>query len=584
MIATGFGAAAPPPSAHGRRDGLVRARPRHRFARRTTSRRATCSTCRRSCATSSSAQCWSSSAATRMAAGARLCDDCAHGADRSHRRRPPELPRDRAGAARGRGVRRSSARRRTAPRRSSLPAELRPRARAARRAAARPERLRGRGRARSANGSAPAVVLVSSRDAADYGDLIAECGARGFIPKAELSGAASARSLRLSRRAIALAFVAAVALAEAALALALILTRDHELDTRRSTAALAVTAGLSFVVAGLIALHRRPENRTGVYLAAVGYLWFFGALQDANNDVVFTLGEFARELRVHPVRGARARVPTGRLAPWPDAAIVRIDVWFVLVGRVAAPVREAPARLRGECPTSAIVVVRLADARRRRRRRRDALVHGRPHRRRRRRARPPLAAGDAPRAPDRCCPCTRRRRDAARCCCSRTCSSQDRAVDGPSVLSFRSSCSSPRCRSRSCSASCAAGSRAAPSPASSSRSSTACRCATRSPTRSATRRSGSPSGSRRRPVRRPRRPPARPARAVPDQSSRVVERDGRRVGALLHDESLARRARARRERLRRGRVRARQRAAPGRAAGAERAAAHDRRARRRACS
>src|SRR5262245_40397741 len=39
------------------------------------------------------------------------------------------------------------------------------------------------------NGSSPDVVLVSSRDACDYGDLIPECGARGFIPKAELSGA-----------------------------------------------------------------------------------------------------------------------------------------------------------------------------------------------------------------------------------------------------------------------------------------------------------------------------------------------------------------------------------------------------------
>ena len=38
------------------------------------------------------------------------------------------------------------------------------------------------------NGSAPAVVLVSSRDACDYGSLIAASGARGFIAKAELSG------------------------------------------------------------------------------------------------------------------------------------------------------------------------------------------------------------------------------------------------------------------------------------------------------------------------------------------------------------------------------------------------------------
>jgi DNA-binding NarL/FixJ family response regulator len=40
-----------------------------------------------------------------------------------------------------------------------------------------------------ANGASPAVVLVSSRDAADYGELIAACGACGFVPKAELSGA-----------------------------------------------------------------------------------------------------------------------------------------------------------------------------------------------------------------------------------------------------------------------------------------------------------------------------------------------------------------------------------------------------------
>ncbi|MGI9111213.1 MAG: response regulator [Gaiellaceae bacterium] len=40
------------------------------------------------------------------------------------------------------------------------------------------------------NGAAPVVVLVSSRDACDYGTLVEESGARGFIPKDELSGAA----------------------------------------------------------------------------------------------------------------------------------------------------------------------------------------------------------------------------------------------------------------------------------------------------------------------------------------------------------------------------------------------------------
>ena len=39
---------------------------------------------------------------------------------------------------------------------------------------------------------APVVILTSSRDGADYGRCIGDCGARGFVPKAELSGAAIA--------------------------------------------------------------------------------------------------------------------------------------------------------------------------------------------------------------------------------------------------------------------------------------------------------------------------------------------------------------------------------------------------------
>jgi CheY-like chemotaxis protein len=39
-------------------------------------------------------------------------------------------------------------------------------------------------------GGGPVVILVSSRDGADFGPLVERSGARGFIPKAELSGAA----------------------------------------------------------------------------------------------------------------------------------------------------------------------------------------------------------------------------------------------------------------------------------------------------------------------------------------------------------------------------------------------------------
>jgi DNA-binding NarL/FixJ family response regulator len=47
-----------------------------------------------------------------------------------------------------------------------------------------------------ANSSALSIVLTSSRDATDFGPLVAACGARAFVPKAELSGAALHAVLR----------------------------------------------------------------------------------------------------------------------------------------------------------------------------------------------------------------------------------------------------------------------------------------------------------------------------------------------------------------------------------------------------
>lgn len=38
------------------------------------------------------------------------------------------------------------------------------------------------------NGHRPAVVLTSSRDVSEFGSLVEQSGARGFVPKAELSG------------------------------------------------------------------------------------------------------------------------------------------------------------------------------------------------------------------------------------------------------------------------------------------------------------------------------------------------------------------------------------------------------------
>ena len=46
-----------------------------------------------------------------------------------------------------------------------------------------------------AKGGMPSIVLVSSRDGAEFGCLVEQCGAVGFIPKADLSGEAISKLL-----------------------------------------------------------------------------------------------------------------------------------------------------------------------------------------------------------------------------------------------------------------------------------------------------------------------------------------------------------------------------------------------------
>ena len=65
-----------------------------------------------------------------------------------------------------------------------------------------PGHRRDRGRRRlTANGSAPAIVLTSSRDLEDLGPSPAVDGVRGFIPKSELSGSRAGGAPMTSHRA-----------------------------------------------------------------------------------------------------------------------------------------------------------------------------------------------------------------------------------------------------------------------------------------------------------------------------------------------------------------------------------------------
>jgi PAS domain S-box-containing protein len=110
---------------------------------------------------------------------------------------------------------------------------------------------------------------------------------------------------------VTLAFGIALLVVEASVAAALVATSDHVTD-KGWTLGLAVAAGVAFVVSGLVAMTRRPENRTGLYLAAVGYVWFVGSLTDANHPWLFSIGILVGGLAFVPFAALLLAHPTGR--------------------------------------------------------------------------------------------------------------------------------------------------------------------------------------------------------------------------------------------------------------------------------
>src|SRR3954468_459027 len=93
---------------------------------------------------------------------------------------------------------------------------------------------------------------------------------------------------------------------------ALVLTSDHE--TQKALAAVLIPLiGLAFVGTGTFAWWRRPLNRFGLLMTAVGFAWFVGGLTESNNAVVYTTGSFVGPLYLVLVVQLVLSFPTGRL-------------------------------------------------------------------------------------------------------------------------------------------------------------------------------------------------------------------------------------------------------------------------------
>jgi signal transduction histidine kinase len=119
----------------------------------------------------------------------------------------------------------------------------------------------------------------------------------------------------------------AVGVIFAGLAVALTLTSDHD-DQKLVTAILGPVVGLSFIGTGVFAWWRRPLNRFGLLMCAVGFAWFLSGLVESNDPTFFTIGAYLSPLYVVLVIHMVLAFPTGRLET-PGARAIAIGGYVV---------------------------------------------------------------------------------------------------------------------------------------------------------------------------------------------------------------------------------------------------------------
>ena len=155
----------------------------------------------------------------------------------------------------------------------------------------------------------------------------------------------------------ALVLHAIVGFAVGAAGLAIVLTSDH-MSNRGLWAAFGGLLGWSFIGTGLYAWDRRPDNRTGALMTAVGFTWFTETLTFSDNRWVFAIGTIIGSA----VFGALAHL----LVTFPDGRFEsRFQRRLVAAGWFCAVLLPVPAALfydtaeasdcRG-CPSNPLLV------------------------------------------------------------------------------------------------------------------------------------------------------------------------------------------------------------------------------------
>lgn len=153
-----------------------------------------------------------------------------------------------------------------------------------------------------------------------------------------------------------LALVAVAGALTGAGAAGIILDSDHQ-DDNVLQAVLSLAVGWPFIGVGIFAWWRRPANRFGALMTAVGFTFFLGSLAGANDRYTFTLGIALAAVYLGVYVHMLLSYPDGRLEAAPDRLLVACAYGLASTATLPFLLFGTPDDLDcPECPASAIQV------------------------------------------------------------------------------------------------------------------------------------------------------------------------------------------------------------------------------------
>ena len=134
-----------------------------------------------------------------------------------------------------------------------------------------------------------------------------------------------------------------------------VVSGEHNIH-RGAYAALALGTGWGFIGTGLYAASRRPRSNMGLLMIAVGFAGLLKALSFSNDSAIFTIGSLGELLIYALLIHLLLSFPSGRLDSRLDRVLVAIAYFNTTLVQLAAFVLNDPQQGCAHCPANPLLI------------------------------------------------------------------------------------------------------------------------------------------------------------------------------------------------------------------------------------